>query len=525
MSIPKLSGNQAALLVLASTVSLSSALPKPDPMGVTETGPYDYGVMGPPATPEIVAAAQKAISTPMPAGPFEPAWDSIRRNYRVPSWFEDAKFGIFIHWGLYSVPAHRGEWYQKHMYSSLIDWHTRRFGPPETFGYKDFIPLFKAEKWNPSEWAALFRKCGARLVMPCAQHHDNFALWDSAVTRYNSVNMGPRRDLVGELAAAVRAKGLKFGVSNHGIENFTFIDPPEAVLQRLRAANADLFDPQWSAFYNVADRGDAAMSRFLTDWAERNFELIDKYRPDILWFDNGANLRLLDPLKLRVAAHYYNRARQWSKEVAIGAKFVAFAPSNKDGGQVGAIIDFEKAGHRSPAGIRPGPWMVDDPIGTTWGYTADMRIFPAASILGKLVDTVSKGGFYLLNISPMADGSIPADQREVLLSIGSWLDAHGEAIYGTRPWMTHAEDQIRFTSTAGALYAVFARWPGEKAHLKSLAKNAGVAGIEKVELLAGGGALRFVQTDSALEVELPRKGRDQLAYVLKISGNFPQPPN
>lgn len=504
-------------LLLAFSFGCSSvfALPKPDPAGVTEAGPYDYGVMGPPATPAIVTAAGKALTTPLPAGPFQADWDSIRKGYRTPAWFEDAKFGIFMHWGLYSVSAYRSEWYEKHMYASFLQWHTEKFGPPETFGYKDLIPLFKADKWNPDDWVDLFQKSGARLVMPCAQHHDNFALWDSALTPYNSKKMGPKRDLVGDLAKSVRAKGLKFGVSNHGVENFSFINPSEEVLKRLRDARADLFDPKWESFYNVADRSDAAMARFLTDWTERNFELIDKYQPDLLWFDNGANLRLLDPLKLRVAAHYYNRARSWNKEVSLSTKFVAYAPTNKDTEQVGSIVDFEKVGGRSPAGIRSGAWMVDDPIGSSWGYTDGMKVFSSSGIIGKLVDTVSKGGFYLLNISPKPDGTIPDDQRKALLEIGSWLDRNGEAIYSTRPWKQFSDGKVRYTTKGDVIYAVGPFRTGEKVTLPAFAKDSPTL-VGKIGLIGGSDQIAFTRTAAGLEFTMPANLPVQPYHSIRI---------
>ena len=283
--------------------------PRPDRAGVTNTGRYDYGGMGPAVSPQVIGNAEKAVSKPIPKGPFSPTWESLRSNYRTPSWFEDAKFGIFMHWGIFSVPAHHNEWYEKHMYSPAeSQWHADHFGPQETFGYKDFIPLFTAAQWDPNAWAQLFKKSGARLVIAMGQHHENFALWDSDVTPFNAKKMGPHRDLVGDLSKAVRQQNLRFGISNHGVENFTFIAPTHDLRVRLEAAHADLFDPKWADFYNVADRSDAALTRFLTNWVDRNDELIDKYRPDMLWFDNGANLRSLDPLKLRIAAYYYNRA-------------------------------------------------------------------------------------------------------------------------------------------------------------------------------------------------------------------------
>ncbi len=505
-----------AMLAVGSAAG-AGPLPKPDRGGVPASTLYDYGVMGPPATPAIVAAANEASGTPLPAGPYQANWESIRANYRAPGWFAGAKFGIFLHWGLYAVPAHHNEWYEKHMYDRDMAWHTGRFGPPETFGYKDFIPRFMADKFDPGAWADLFRRAGARLVMPTAQHHDNFALWDSAVTPFNARRMGPRRDLIGDLGAAVRRAGMRFGVSNHGMENFTFVNPAEAVEQRLRERHADLFDPAWADFYNVADRSPQAMSRFLSDWLARNFELIDKYQPDLLYFDNGVNLRVLDPLKERVAAYYYNRAAGWGKEVSISTKWIAYAPDNDDTHQLGSIIDFEKVGTRSPTAIRPSPWAVDDAIGSTWGYTEGMRVSSAASIIGKLVDTVSKGGFYLLNISPKADGTIPQEQQAVLLGIGAWLQRYGEAVYDTHPWTRFGDGDWRYTVRNGALYAI-GTVAGRDATLASLTPAVGQ--VEQVEEV-GGKPVAFTQDGAGLRLRFDGAPAADLPVALRISGLRP----
>lgn len=517
----RICGLVIACVIAAGQSALAEPLPKPDMGGAPPSDLYDYGVMGPPATPAIVAAASAAVTKPMAPGPFEPTWDSIAEHYKTPSWFQDAKFGIFMHWGLYSAAAHHNEWYEKHMYAADRDWHAANYGPQETFGYKDFMAKFTLDKWNPDAWAALFRKSGARFVMPTAEHHDNFALWDSDVTRYNSVDMGPHRDIVGELGAAVRRQGMKFGVSNHGIENFTFINPAPELDARLKAAKADLYDPAWADFYNVADHSPAAMQRFLTDWVNRNYELIDKYHPDILWFDNGVNLRVLDPLKLKVAAYYYNRAMARGQEVSIGAKYIAYAPSNDDTKQIGAIIDFEKVGTRSPKDIRPGPWTVDDTLTSTWGYTEGMSTGSPQSVLSKLIDTVSKGGFYLLNIAPMADGTIPQAQQDTLLAVGKWLDVNGEAIYGTRPWRQFGESGAqgyRFTTKGDTLYAISLGWPGQTAVITSLGSKTGK--VTGVSLLGHSGRLAFTQDEAGLHITLPTSPPSGAshAYSFKISG-------
>jgi alpha-L-fucosidase len=357
--------------------------------------------------------------------------------------------------------------------------------------------------------------------MPTAEHHDNFALWDSAVTPFNAKKMGPKRDLIGDLAAAVRRQGLKFGVSNHGMENFTFVNPNPDLDARLKAANADLYDPQWADFYHVADRSPEAMQKFLTDWVNRNLELIDKYQPDLLWFDNGVNLRVLDPLKLHVAAYYYNRAKTWGKDVSLSTKYVAYAPSNDDAKQIGAILDFEKVGARSPAGLRPGPWQVDDAIGSTWGYSTGMKISDAHTILRKLIDTVSKGGNYLLNISPMADGTIPQPEQDTLLGIGQWLDTNGDAIYGTRPWTTFGNGNLRFTTKGDTLYVITLDKPEGDIVIPELAADKVQGKVDKVELLGQTDPVDFSQGGDGLHIKPPPSVTGSCAF--KITGLILQP--
>ena len=481
--------------------------------------------MAPETTLEVVQAAVKAIPANLAKanGPFNPTWASIQEHYKVPAWFEGAKFGLFMHWGLYSVPAHQSEWYEKHMYGDpgTIKWHEAHYGPQEKFGYKDFIPLFTQQNFRADEWAALFKASGARFVIPTAQHHDNFAMWDSKVTPYNAKQMGPKRDLIGELCTAVRKVGLKFGVSNHGIENFQFINPPQAMLEKMQAERADLFDPKWEGFYHVADRSDSACKQFLVNWYERNVELIDKYRPDILWFDNGIDQRYLDPLKLQVAAYYYNRAKEWGKQVSISSKKAAFAPEGTNIHTTGSILDFEG---RIPSGIRTGEWQVDSKIGSTWGYTKDMTVAGAGKIISTLADVVSKNGTLLLNISPTADGRIPEDQKKTLLEVGQWLSVNGEAIYNTHNWIKFGEDGktpvIRYTVRGNSLYAIIlGEWPKGKILLPALAKTGRLQGaVGTVSLLGKKGRLAFNWSEKGLLVNLPVEAPSTYGNVLKISG-------
>lgn len=477
--------------------------------------------MAPETTPKVVVSAVESIKLRMPKGPYKPDWSSLAENYSVPEWVKGAKFGLCMHWGLYAVPAYHNEWYEKHMYGtpSIVAWHEKKFGPQARFGYKDFIPMFTAEKFDANEWAELFKLSGAKYVMPACQHHDGFALWDSKVTPYNSMQMGPRRDIIGELAKAIRKQGLKFGFTNHQIENFQFINPPPEMLENMKANKADLFDPKWASFYNVADRSDEACRKFLVNWFERNKELIDKYKPDMFWFDNGIDQRYLDPLKLLLAAYYYNSAANWGKQVSLNTKKAAYAPSGTNVQTIGSVLDFEG---KVPPGIRTGTWDVDTKIGSTWGYTEGMKTSDARTIINRLIDIVSKNGTMMLNLSPRADGSIPDEQRQTLLGVGKWLAVNGEAIYETHNWVKHNEGgkdlpRINFTVRNETLYAIMQdKWPGGEVNITSLPMAAGK--VNAVSLLGFKGKLSFHQTENGLKVTLPHTAPASLAWTLKITG-------
>ncbi|HEX8341332.1 MAG TPA: alpha-L-fucosidase [Tepidisphaeraceae bacterium] len=463
---------------------------------------------GPVTTPEMVAKVVAA--EPVAAkGPFEPTWESVKANYQTPEWFRDAKFGIFMHWGLYAVPAQFSEWYGKHMYGNagITKWHTEKYGPPDKFGYKDFIPMFTAEKFDPDAWATLFKKSGAKYIVPTAMHHDGYALWDSKVVPWNTMAMGPKRDLIGDLGAAARKQGLKFGVSHHGIEHFTFIQPTKGLV-------SDLQDPKWADFYSVADRSDAALEKFLKGWVAENFELIEKYQPDMLWYDNGVNGRVFDPMKLKVAQHYYNRAIEWKKQVSISTKGhdAAEGPAYL----AGSIMDFERSG-RAPKQLVDYIWQVDEPVLRRFGYTNDPMNAKSPNVIRLLIDCTSKNGALLLNISPRADGTIPDEQQKLLLEIGAWLEVNGEAIYGTRPWTQPSDGPARFTTKGDTLYATFVSSEvNEEVTVKALATGKVEGKVTDVSLV-GGGKLTFNQTDAGLQIELPAE-TPTIYPAVKISG-------
>jgi len=498
-------------------------------------------------TSELVAAALKDLPA-VPAGPFAETWESIRQNYKDPGWFRDGKFGIMMHWGIYSVPAHGSEWYVRYMYggnAGIMQWHTEHFGPPTKFGYKDFLPMYTAAKWDPDAWAALFKKAGAKYVLAPGEHHDGFSNWDSAINPYNAKNYGPKRDLDGDLIKAMEKAGLKTGISDHSSFHFQFIPA---------LPGSDEYDPKWAAFYGVADRSNAARIKFMHDWVARRIETIDKYHPDILWFDMNGD-RPWDPLKLRVSTYYFNRARQWGKEVGLSAKTDAWLE--------GQIMDYERKG-RAPMELTDWVWQPDDPITNKFGYVEGQAPYPPNQFVWKIVENASKNGNFLLNVSPRADGTIPQEQQDVLLAIGKWLEVNGEAIHNTRPWIKYGEGpvadaaaaamvniraagfagringqnqggagvggggisrngythrDIRFTTHGDTLFATVMNWPGDQpVTITSLASGKPAQTIEKVELLGHAGPLPFTLDNEGLKVKFPAEKPCDFVYALRITG-------
>ena len=488
-----------------------------------------------------------AHAKPDLAGPVQSTWQSIRDFYTVPRWFNQAKVGIFIHWGLYAVPAHKNEWYAKYMYTSDVAWHTQHYGSPDKFGYKDFIPMFKAEKFSADEWVQLFQQAGARYMCPVAEHHDGFAMWDSDLTPWCAGKMGPKRDLIGEMERAARKRNMVWGCSTHRMEHHTFMYPAKGVPN-------DQFDPKYAGFYgppipDVDMNGPNASPAFQEDWLARIQELVDKYHPELIYMDNGVNPREYDAVKIRAAAYMLNRAHEHGLEATMCTKQWAYL--------FGAVQTAESMGG-APEWVYPGAWQCDTSIGNSWGYIHGLRVLDGATLVRQLMIIASQGGNYMLNVAPMADGTIPADQQASLLTMGDWLRRNGEAVYGSHAWIRPGEGpsvpdeapqtwrgwptamglpgggvhkklppptsaDFRFTINHGALYATGLLVPenssaGFEARLKSFRK--GQAHVERVTLLENGQPLRFAQTEEALVCTVPPRETSQAAlpYTLKIEG-------
>jgi alpha-L-fucosidase len=472
-------------------------------------------------------------------GPFRPDWQSLR-TYEVPEWYKDAKFGIFIHWGVYSVPAFGSEWYPRDMYrkdSNEYKHHLARYGPVEKFGYKDFISMFKAERFDPVAWARLFAAAGARYVIPVFEHHDGFAMYDSGLSDWTAAKMGPHRDLDGELARAIRAQGLRLGASFHRVEHNFFFDVG-------RTIKSDVNDPSYASFYGpahtrlqnsentpVANDFTFVSPAWTDDWLARSAEIVDKYHPDVMWFDWWIGQPSIRASLTRFAAFYYNESvKHLGNPGVINYKYFAMEEHS-------AVLDLERG---QLSGIRQLPWQTDTSVGNkSWGYIENETFKSPEFIVHQLVDIVSKNGNLLLNIGPRSDGSIPDEVQRILLDVGSWLKTNGEAIYGTRPWQWFGEgptqtatgpfhdtetqaytaEDFRFTEKHGVLYAIEMGWPVNSITVIHSLKTGPLESekkIKSIRLLGSQGNLSFQQVANGVQVHLPAQSPGKYAYVLRI---------
>jgi alpha-L-fucosidase len=503
---------------------------------------------------------------PVRPGKFAPTWESLKQ-YEVPAWFRDAKFGIWAHWGPQCEPED-GDWYAREMYfagSGQNRFHVAHYGSPKDFGFKDVIHAWKAENWDPEKLMKLYKRAGAQYFFALANHHDNFDNWNSKYQPWNSVAVGPHQDLIGGWAKAARANGLRFGVSIHAAHAWTWYEPSQDYDGRLTKADGkgqwwDGLDPQdLYAQNHPRSAGSSNPNRIHSEWDwgngaslpnqaycdkfyNRTIDLINQYHPDLIYFDDTAlPLWPVSDAGLKIAAHFYNSNLKWHGKKDDGVLFGKIL--NAEQRQCMAW-DIERGSSNE---IEPHPWQTDTCIG---GWHYDRALYErngyksTKTVIQMLADIVSKNGNLLLNIPVRGDGTIDEKERKIVEGIADWMDTNKECIFGTRPWKVFGEGpasggaklsaqgfnegrgkpftarDVRFTQKGSALFAIVLGWPTNGVSITSLGKSAKLLGqrsIKKIQLLGSREKLQWEQTDEALVVAQPTNEPNNFAVVFKIS--------
>jgi len=491
---------------------------------------------------QLTAFAAEPYVAPLRPGPFTSDAASFTQ-YRAPDWFRDAKFGIWSHWGPQAVPR-AGDWYARNMYIQghpQYQHHLDHYGHPSKTGYKDIIPLWKAERFDPDALMALYVKAGAKYFVSMGVHHDNFDLWDSHYHRWNAVNMGPHRDIVGAWQQAAHKYGLPFGVSEHLGASYAWFATSHGHDQTgpLAGVPYDGADPAYQDLYHPAhdeglhgnlDNWYATSPAWHREWFTRISDLIDTYHPDLLYSDGGLPFGAVGRTLL---ANYYNdnMARHGGRLTAV---YNHKSQGSGDGAAADGVLDVERG---VLGGISPTPWQTDTSIGD-WFYSDNYKYKTTADVIYMLADIVSKNGNLLLNVVQYADGSLPPESRKFLDEMAVWMAANGEAIYGTRPWKVYGEgptrhaagamqenasytaQDIRFTAKGNAVYAITLGEPAGEVAIRALGKQAG-GQVRSVRLLGEQSPLQWTQRDDALVVTLPARLPTAYAAALKIELSAP----
>lgn len=460
-------------------------------------------------------------------------WASLARHDRAPEWFQDAKIGIYFHWGVYSVPAYGNEHYPQNMYSkdSLEHkHHIKTYGDPKNFGYHDFVPLFKAEYFDADKWITLFEKAGAKFAGLVAEHNDGFSMWGSQINPWNTIEKGPRRDILGEIAIAVRKQKMKFIVTFHHARNnlrYSKQGRWEGYYLNVKENYAPLLeDPDNAILYGYMPR-----EKFLQMWRDKLVEVIDHYQPDILWLDSWLH-EIPKKIRQQLCAYYLNQADQWDKKTVICHRQddLPLNFSIEDLNQIKAKTLYDDV------------WMRDYGLCTgSWSYSNNLTIKPIRDVVHAMIDIISKNGILLLNVAPKADGTIPEDQRKTLLELGDWLQINGEAIYATRPWKIYGQEparestsrfndpaefqysdlDIRFTRSKDSrtLYVICLNWPEKPFTMNAVIKN--VPSRAKVELIGSREKVSYeINENNTLTITPPVLNNEsrpcKYAYVFKL---------
>lgn len=475
---------------------------------------------------------------------FEASWESLATIDREPEWFKDAKLGIYFHWGVYSVPAFDNEWYPRWMYvpgrddwgGRVFGYHEENFGPLSEFNYHDFIPMFTGKHFDAAEWADLFERTGAKFAGPVAQHHDGFAIWSSKVNPWNAKDMGPKKDILGELFTELKKRDMKTIATFHHAR----------LLQRHATDTAawakNTPDPGWDSHFpyhpdyitSTTDPklrllyGNLPEDEFLEYWLNQINEVVDNYAPDMIWFDSWLD-EIPENYRQRMVAHHFNTAVSRGQQPIVNYKQEDL-PAN-----VG-ILDMEQGGKTE---LSDDYWLTDVTISYgSWSYTNGQTYKNPALVIRNMIDVWSKRGIVLLNISPMANGIIPDAQRDVLAGIGQWIEKHEEAVYETRAYnifgygiaefeenvfggqtatMDYNHNDIRFTVSKDQrnlfVYTLGLPEPNAKFDIRHI----DISNIKRVSVVGSDAELEWTKTGDVLTLITPDSSEmDELATVFKV---------
>ncbi|WP_419194074.1 alpha-L-fucosidase [Novipirellula herctigrandis] len=494
----------------------------------------------------MTAAVFGLIQTAVAQETYTPDWKSLKQHQPSPEWFADAKLGVYFHWGVYNVPANGNEWYGRWMYTptrkgwgeGVYDYHTQTYGRDKH--YHDFIPEWKAEKFDAKDWVDQFEQMGAKFIGTIAEHHDGFSLWESEVNPFNSKDMGPGIDVVKEIAREVKARDLKFMTTfHHGFHMYFY---PKRENSALRPVSKYLWmdeleeipqDDQYRVFY-----GRTTYEEECDIWLGKLDEVIDAWCPDYIWMDFAQGY-ITEEHRKQFLANYFNKAGELNKEVVVNTKGTFF-PTDL------AVVNLERA---TIEDIAPEVWVTDFQLGSSWGYNKDKRtaINPNKAIR-ILAEVVSKNGVMILAAAPMAEGIIPEEQVVAMNGIGAWLKLYGEAIYDTRPFVEFGqgptelkrrpEDEwnayghikaglnnlnaqdVRYTRNGKTVYAIQLGWPGanQEIALKTFAGKAKDMEIKAVTVLGSKEIIEWKKTNEGLLVTSPsqKPAEADAALVYKI---------
>jgi len=472
------------------------------------------------------------------SGPFRGSRESLRK-YAVPDWFRDAKFGIWAHWGPQSAPE-QGDWYARNMYIEghpEYKWHRQNFGHQSKTGFKDVIPTFRGERFDPEHLMDLYQKAGAKYFVSMGVHHDNFDMWNSKHTRWNAVNMGPKKDVVGLFRQAALKRGLKFGVSEHLWISYKWFGTSHDSDKTGEYAGVpyDGNDPtNFDLYHDLPKDYPAKFSwdaegipdSWKRHWFDRIKDLVDRYQPDLLYTDGALPF---EEYGLNLVAHLYNQSAHRHG----GKPQTVYTCKRREDCAVGTcVLDFERGLANA---IEPNPWQTDTCVGD-WHYKRDIQYKSAKTVIDMLVDIVSRNGNLLLNFPLPGSGELDSRELAILSEITSWMAVNSEGIHGTRPWRVFGEgpaatqtgtgrfnengrkqlsaEDVRFTTKGKTLYAFVMGWPGREVVIGALG---GADKVRNADLLGHAGKLKWTQSASGLKIELPEEKPGNYAFTFKIA--------